>query len=324
LSLSFDHITDDLLVKHLLGEANQEEKQFVEEWISADDGNNNYYQGLKAVWEESKKLAVGSHVDEEAAWTRFKLKISEPKRAGVLKRLDLSWISAAAVFLVVVGIAYLAYSFLHGKPVQTLVVASGTRALTDTLPDGSIVTLNRNSELDYPSRFKGSERPVVLKGEAFFNVTPNKKKPFIIHVNDVTIRVVGTSFNVRSLNGITEVIVETGVVQVIHHNKTIELRKDEKIRVLQHDSTLIKENVQDRLYNYYRSREFVCDNTPLWKFVEILNEAYGANIIIENPKLRGLLLTAPFENESLDRILEVVHETFNITVIKETDRIILR
>jgi ferric-dicitrate binding protein FerR (iron transport regulator) len=102
------------------------------------------------------------------------------------------------------------------------------------------------------------------------------------------------------------------------------LRKDEKIRVLQHDSTLIKENVQDRLYNYYRSREFVCDNTPLWKFVEILNEAYGANIIIENPKLRGLLLTAPFENESLDRILEVVHETFNITVIKETDRIILR
>jgi ferric-dicitrate binding protein FerR (iron transport regulator) len=155
LSLSFDHITDDLLVKHLLGEANQEEKQFVEAWISADNGNNNYYQGLKAVWEESKKLAVGSHVDEEAAWTRFKLKISEPKRAGVLKRLDLSWISAAAVYLVVVGIAYLAYSFLHGKPVQTLVVASGTRALTDTLPDGSIVTLNRNSELDYPSRFKG-------------------------------------------------------------------------------------------------------------------------------------------------------------------------
>jgi transmembrane sensor len=163
-----------------------------------------------------------------------------------------------------------------------------------------------------------------MKGEAFFHVSPDKKKPFIIRVNDVTIRVVGTSFNVRSANGITEVIVETGVVQVTHHNKTVELRKDEKIKVQQKDSALVKDKVQDRLYNYYRSKQFVCDNTPLWKLVEILNEAYNSNIVIENPKLRGLLLTAPFDNESLDRILEVIHETFNIKVIKQQDRIILQ
>jgi transmembrane sensor len=104
----------------------------------------------------------------------------------------------------------------------------------------------------------------------------------------------------------------------------VELRPKEKTKIRQVDSVLVKDKVQDQLYNYYRSKQFVCDNTPLWKFVEVLNEAYGTNIIIENPKLRGLPLTTQFENESLDRILDVIHETFDIIVIKEKDRIILR
>ena len=236
----------------------------------------------------------------------------------------MSWWKVAAILIVVVGAGYLGYKSLKEKPIQNVVIASHQGSLTDTLPDGSIVTLNKNSELDYPSKFKGDTRTIALKGEAFFNVKPDKKKPFIIHVNDVTIRVVGTSFNVRSVNGITEVIVETGIVQVIRKNKMVELRPNEKTRVAQNDSAIVKDKVQDKLYNYYRSKQFVCDNTPLWKFVEVLNQAYDANIIIENPKLRGLPLTAPFDNESLERILDVIHETFDITVIKEKDRIILR
>jgi transmembrane sensor len=325
LSPSFDHINDDLLVKHLLGETGREEALLVETWIGAGPVNKKYYEHLQTIWIESKRLAVTSSVDEDAAWNRFKARLSQPKEETIVRRMNFSvWLRAVAVLVILAGIAYLSYTILHEKPVQNLVVASREVALTDTLPDGSVVTLNKNSELDYPSAFKGETRNVAMKGEAFFHVSPDKKKPFIIRVNDVTIRVVGTSFNVRSANGITEVIVETGVVQVTHHNKTVELRKDEKIKVQQKDSALVKDKVQDRLYNYYRSKQFVCDNTPLWKLVEILNEAYNSNIVIENPKLRGLLLTAPFDNESLDRILEVIHETFNIKVIKQQDRIILQ
>jgi transmembrane sensor len=325
LSPSFDHINDDLLVKHLLGETGREEALLVETWIGASAVNKKYYEHLQTIWIESKRLAVTSSVDEDAAWNRFKARLGQPKEEAIVRRMNFRvWLRAVAVLVILVGIAYLSYTLLHEKPVQNLVVASREAALTDTLPDGSVVTLNKNSELDYPSAFKGESRSVAMKGEAFFHVSPDKKKPFIIRVNDVTIRVVGTSFNVRSANGITEVIVETGVVQVTHHNKTVELRKDEKIKVQQKDSALVKDKVQDRLYNYFRSKQFVCDNTPLWKLVEILNEAYDSNIVIENPKLRGLLLTAPFDNESLDRILEVIHETFNIKVIKQQDRIILQ
>lgn len=309
----------------MLGEATEEERQLVEVWINRSIANKKQYEDFKTIWEKSKQLAAVSSVNENLAWQRFKARIDQPKQRAIVKKMNpVKWWRVAALFVIMTGAGYLGYKLLSEKPVQNIVVASGLTTKTDTLPDGSIVTLNKNSELDYPSKFKGQTRTIRLKGEAFFNVTPNTEKPFIINVNDITVRVVGTSFNVRSVDGVTEVIVETGVVQVIRKNKMVELRPNEKTKVADKDSLIVKDKVQDKLYNYYRSKQFVCDNTPLWKFVEVLNEAYGANIIIENPKLRGLLLTAPFDNESLDRILDVIHETFDITVIKEKDRIILR
>ena len=90
--------------------------------------------------------------------------------------------------------------------------------------------------LSYPASFKGKTRSIKLKGEAFFNVAPDKEKPFIIDVNDVQVKVVGTSFNVRSYNGITEVIVETGIVQVTKAGETTELRAGERTTLTQKDS----------------------------------------------------------------------------------------
>jgi len=230
----------------------------------------------------------------------------------------------AALFILIAGAAVFGYLMFTGKPVENLVVASQKAPVIDTLPDGSVVTLNKHSSVNYPSKFKGDTRTITLKGEAFFNITPNKKKPFIIHVNDVSIKVVGTSFNVRSEGGVTEVIVETGVVQVTRNNNTVELKPAEKLKIEQQDSIMVKEEVEDKLYNYYHSKEFVCYDAPLWKLAEALSQAYEVNIVIETESLRRLKLTTTFNNESLDRILEVISHTFDIQVIKEKDRILLK
>ena len=205
-----------------------------------------------------------------------------------------------------------------------ITASASDTALIQKLNDGSVVTLNKNSSLAYPDKFAGDEREVTLNGEGFFQVTPDKSKPFTVHVNDITVKVVGTSFNIRTLNGKTEVIVETGIVQVSRKNKMVELRPKEKVLVSQEDSSLVKQVETEKLYNYYRTKEFVCDNTPLWKLVEVLNEAYQANIVIQKPQLRSLPLNTTFSNESLDHILEVIQLTFDITVEKENDKIILR
>ena len=328
MSPNFYHITDDLLVKYMLGEANAEEQALVEEWLSDDMANARQYNDFKTIWEESRKLATISTVDENGAWERFKNSVQAPKqKETVVKTMrPLALMRIAALFILIVGGAVLGYQMFRDKRVENLVVASQKAPLIDTLPDGSVVTLNKHSSINYPSKFKGDTRTIALKGEAFFNVTPNKKKPFIIHVNDVSIRVVGTSFNVRSEGGVTEVIVETGIVQVTRNNKTVELKPEEKLKIEQQDSVMVKEEVKDKLYNYYHSKEFVCYEAPLWKLAEALSKAYEVNIVIESEALRRLKLTTTFNNESLDKILEVISQTFDIQVIqdKETNRIILK
>lgn len=194
--------------------------------------------------------------------------------------------------------------------------------VTDTLPDGSMVTLNKTSSLSYPSAFEGKKRSVKLTGEAFFKVTPDKKKPFVIAVNDVEVTVVGTSFNIKTINGFTEVIVETGIVRVTRAGKTIELHPNERLQTNETD-TLGKETIKDKLYNYYSSKEFICDDTPLSKLVDILNQAYQSNIVIGRKELRDQRINITLKNESLDRVLELISETVNAKVTRNNDQFVI-
>jgi len=291
----------------------------VEQWLIADEANLAYFNQLKKIWDESRQLASTTTVDENKAWQKFQKKI----HTAPVRSTGLRWMRIAAAIFVFVGIGTLAYWLINNR-VENVVVVAQERVLVDTLPDASRVIINKGSSLSYPSKFKDGTRQVALNGEAFFNVQPDKSKPFIVTVNDVQVTVVGTSFNIKSINGNTEVIVESGTVKVTRGNKSIELTRNEKLLVKVSDSLLKEEAVVDRLYKYYRTKEFVCDDTPLWKLVEVINEAYHSNVVIGNPALKDMSITTTFHNESLDQVLNVISMTFDIKVIKEGDTIILK
>jgi ferric-dicitrate binding protein FerR (iron transport regulator) len=326
LSEHYNDINNDLLVKYLLGESSGNENRVVEAWIASDPSNKKYFDHFKLIWDESKTLASYSEVNTEAAWKRFNERIKNPAAVNpVVKRMNprLQWMRVAALCVVVAASALAFYLYQSNKEVETMTVRSSTTIVNDTLPDGSIVILNKNSLISFPEKFSGDTRLVALKGEAFFNITPNKNKPFIIHVNDVEIKVLGTSFNVRQVNGKTEVIVESGIVQVVKDQKTVRLKPKEKTITSWYDSSLVKVETADRLYNYYHSKEFVCSATPLQQLVETLNAAYDSNIIIENDSLRDLKITTVFKNESLDTIISIISETLKIKVDRKGKTIIL-
>ena len=307
------------MVKFLLNETDADEQQQVKQWLAADDANVAYFNQLKKIWDESQQLASMMAVDEDRAWEKFQLRI----HPGLGRRTSFGWIRIAAAVIVLLGIGFLTYWSLNNRVKQTTVAAQQA-PLNDILPDGSVVTVNKGSSISYPSKFKGKTRQVALKGEAFFNVTPNKQKPFIISINDVQITVVGTSFNVKNINGNTEVVVETGIVRVTKAGKTVELKAHEKLLAEEKDSVMVKEESKDQLYKYYRTKEFVCDDTPLWKLVQVINEAYDSHVVIGNPALRDMTITTTFYNESLDQVLNVIRITFNIKAEKQGDTIILQ
>ncbi|HEY5967751.1 MAG TPA: FecR domain-containing protein [Chitinophagaceae bacterium] len=313
-------------MKHLLGEASPEEEQMVTEWMKESETHQEYYNQFKKIWDQSKALASGSTVDVNKAWERFQNRIGGQQEPVKIIKPRFSWLRIAASVILVAGLGITLFILINKNTASKEMVAqTGQNILIDTLPDGSVITLNKRSTVTYPSKFKGNTRAIALKGEAFFNVAPDKKKPFIISVNDVQVTVVGTSFNIKSENGSTEVVVETGIVRVTRSGKTVELNAGEKIVMSANDSIASKEAVDDKLYNYYRSKEFVCDETPLWKLVQVLNEAYDAKIIIGRKELNDMRITTTFYNESLEKVLEVIHLTLDIEVIiKEDGQIILQ
>lgn len=294
--------------------------------MEESEANRTYYLQLQQIWEKSRLLAADSAIDEEKAWQRFQQRIGGKANTGKVKPLQrFSSLRVAASLVILLGLAVVTFLLVNRNGgAKEIIAETKENTLVDTLPDGTVVTLNKRSSVTFPSVFKGGKRKVTLKGEAFFNVTPDKKKPFIISVNDVQVEVVGTSFNVKNGNGATEVVVETGIVKVTRAGRTVELRAGERLLLSGNETKAEKTMVGDKLYNYYRSREFVCDNTPLWKLVQVLNEAYDANIVVGRKELNELRINTTFNNESLDKILEVIHLTFDIEVERKDGQIILQ
>jgi len=318
---------DDLLVKYLAGEATPAERQQVEDWMAASETNKKLFADFKLIWNQSP--VTDRNVSEDDAFIRLQKRIDSnaaPRREAVIKKLSRKqWIGIAASLVLICTVLWLTFNHVYDNGSVSFVrIDSKDKVQTQSLPDGSVITLNTRSTIVYPGRFTGNIRPVSLQGEAFFKVSPDKTKPFIIKVNDVTVRVVGTSFNIKSRNGKTEVIVETGIVQVSKKQNSIDLNPGEQVTVTNDQALLAKQQSRGKLYNYYLTGQLVCDRTPLSEVVSTLNEVYSTHIVIANKSLENLPITTTFKGQSLDEVLDVISGTFKITVIRNNQQIVFK
>jgi ferric-dicitrate binding protein FerR (iron transport regulator) len=232
------------------------------------------------------------------------------------------WVGAAAVLLVLAVGGWMYFSHSDQGAMQFALRSEGG-VLRDTLEDGTIVTLNKHSRLKGLTHFTSTDRTVELEGEGFFEVASDKSRPFSVRTKDAVIRVLGTSFNVRSSGEQTEVIVETGRVVVgKEESQLIPLKAQERVVISSAGASV--EGSHDELYNYYRTKEFVCNGTPLGRLVEVLNAAYGARIEIADSGHAKLPLTTTFQDGSLDEILQIVSKTLKLSIDKKEGRIILK
>jgi len=113
-----------------------------------------------------------------------------------LRLFSLRTLSAVAAIALLCFIGWNTYCYLKPAALQTISTLADTRTIK--LPDGTEVTLNHFSSLTYPEKFKGEHREVNLKGEAYFEVTKNRKHSFIVQTESVNVEVLGTHFNVES------------------------------------------------------------------------------------------------------------------------------
>lgn len=331
------YVNEDMLIKYLVGEATDEEKAFVEKWLTENEENRKQYRDFQLLWETSEKLASESELDENLAWGRFKQHLVANESAvdrgediGVTTAKEPvyrvpAWIKiAASIVLISIGI-WLSFYGYNRSSLNQVLVETVNYTLVDTLADGSIITLNRNSKIQYPKYFAKDHRNIkLLEGEAFFDVAPDSSKPFHVSFDDVDVKVVGTSFNIKIDEDKTELIVETGVVEVSKKHVVIRLKRDEVVHIDRNSDELNKSVVQDQLYKYYRNSEFIADGTPLYRLVDVLNEAYGVQIVIEDQELENLELNTTLKyNTSIRSNLDLICETFDIKMKKSGEYIVL-
>lgn len=331
---------DKILVKYLLAEVSEAERHHVERWLEEKAEHRKYYRQLKAVWEESRLLEPRLEVDEVAAWNRFKQRLQthafegtgtaiagtypDGKPEGSARIFSLhSWKwSKIAAGLALLLIAAAGFIFVL-KPFEATRLVADNQVTTDLLPDQSKITLNKHASLSYRKSFNKGNRSVFLNGEAFFEIHPDKALPFEVNVDAVTITVVGTAFNVKESEDAIEIIVEHGIVRVESAGSTVTLHAGERAEIHRQTGRISLHKSSDQLYQYYRTREFVCNETPLFELVDALNNTYGRRIVIPDPKTAALTITTRFYQEDLDDILKIIAGTLNLKVRQQGDKIIL-
>ncbi|WP_029278276.1 FecR family protein [Pedobacter borealis] len=315
-------MTDELLIKVLLKESTIEENEKVEKWLNAAEANKKHFTQLETIWQVSNTLKNENKRDEEQAWASFKARRADLKQQGNnVKRLNVAkvWLRMAAVLFIAVG-GWIAYS-LYGPGKYTELTAT-YQVRTETLPDGSALTLNKNTKISYATNFKNNRKLKLEQGDVFFDVAKDKTHPFVIDIEKISVEVVGTSFNIKHIKKDTEINVETGIVKVRLANDEIKLYKGEKIIINDNTRKLVKEQSTDQLYNYYRSNLFQANNISLSKLVNTLNEAYGSNITLDE-KIKGLTINTTLKMGSINQNLEIICQTFNLQLTRNGNTILL-
>lgn len=301
-------------------------------------------------WHDSYKHLNEKDID--AAWERHLQKLDTknneakqeenlsamheaPGKPRIINILIKSTVAVAASVLIVLSVI----KWLPGKseqtkstePLQQLATQNGSRSQL-VLPDGTKVWLNAGSKLDYPKQFQGKMREVNLQGEAYFDVTHNQAQPFLVHTKAFTVKVLGTSFNVRAYadedSAATSLIKGSVEIQLANNaNKKVLLRPSEKLTVpvikdsntqgagdaVSNQKVPIITEIRKSIVSTDKSNAVVetawVDNKLAFKGMnfgqtaQVLEKWFAVDIRFKNTEKKKLRLNGTFVNESLDEIL---------------------
>ena len=232
------------------------------------------------------------------------------------------WLGIAASIALIVSLAIWQLFF---NEQEQLVFAANDKPVSYTLPDSSVVTLNKNSRLVY---FIDDETRVTeLEGIAFFEVKHDKSRPFFVNTTNANIRVLGTSFLVNTVTeNSTTVSVETGKVSFTTKKKEgnkVLLLPGEQGKLYKNDNKIVKSVNLAVKHLYWKDHTLIFRKTRLERVIKTLVEVYEVDIELKNELLQDCKISVAFENETLENILEIIGVTFNFKVEKQQERFII-
>lgn len=197
-----------------------------------------------------------------------------------------------------------------------------------TLEDGTVVWMNAESCLEYPSQFIGTTRSVRLKGEAYFKVAKNAECPFVICTDRMQIQVLGTELNVRNyVSRDSHVTLINGRVQVSdseNKENSVFLKPGEDAQWRENETFVVK-NVDTDAYIYWKDGYFYFDNMPLMDVTQELGRWYNINVVFENKELMDMHIRYfCVRSETLERAIDLLNHMKKIHAILSGNTLYIR
>lgn len=311
------HIDFQLLTKYIAGESTADEQKEVTSWLAESEANRKEYEELVKVWNALGTTDSDQAIDIDKEWNSQKNLQNSNSNTRRLVPLR-NFILIAASIILVFGLSVIGLKNFNRESIKT----QYAETLQSTLPDGSRITLNSGSKLQYSKNFSEGDRRVTLQGEAYFEVTADSSRPFIIALNGAEIRVLGTAFNVKAYkkSDKIEVTVTEGKVSLYEKDKALKqviAVKGEKAEYNRSEQVVKKVQNSDQNFLSWKTRLLVFENDDLSEVIKTIEEVYHQQIELRNSQLEGCKINTRFEDKDLNTVLRVIESTLDITAEEE-------
>lgn len=301
-------IDPDLLEKYWLGQCSPEEKIVVEEWLNAGEPVREYT--LKSdINKAHLENEIWAHISETVRHDATPT--SKQEQQFKIKKV----FYIAASLLLFTGLSILALRSV--KPdlvaIHNIKVPFG-KQMTITLPDGTSVTLNSGSEFTYPEKFKNTIRKVMLCGEAYFQVTKNKEKPFIVETPRSITKVLGTKFNLKEFHSDdqTKVTLEEGKVAFSAKTTSRSIILKPGDQAILKDDQIEKRPVNVQYYLNWQKGVLNFQDTPLKDALSEIERYYNVTVTVKDPSVNKLKIRGTFKQVSVSKLFQELSYLLNI------------
>jgi transmembrane sensor len=275
------------------------------------------------------------NIKQKNVWSRIQRSTDE-RSSKKIATLSQQWYSRAAILAMCLSLGWWTIDHDDDRTITEQVQRPGVQFVKHVnntespqaiiLGDGTSITLQPHGVLEYPERFAADRREVSLTGEAFFEVTRDATRPFLVEAGDVITRVLGTSFTVRNIDEEANVLVQvkTGKVSVfLEEEKTRPSGADKNVQgvVLTPNQQVLYEKSAMKMTKSLvenpsvlvppHGETFVFIDTPIKEVFGAIEEAYGVDIVFDDEALSGCYLNASLDDIAMHDKLRLICKAIN-------------
>lgn len=329
-----------LLTRYLNGECTQEEAKLVEDWFASFDqrsDDDRLFDPRQEVELREQMLA--------AIRTRINVNKKPVVRSLRWPAISLRIAATLLVAVLAAGTWWFSQKRETGGPLKTsqadvnqVVTLHNTTSVVTmySLPDGSTIHLQPGGIITYAGEFAQNKREVQLVGEAFFDVTKDAMRPFIIDAQNVLVKVLGTSFSIKAYENDPEVkvAVRTGTVSVTRPVKAASKAGPEEV-ILTPNQEVVYNTVRENFSKQIVATPQIIlqkptlmhmkyESTPVDEIFKVLQENYGIEIVYDPVVLSSCTLTTTLEEEGFYERIEIICQAIGATFEIQDAKVVIK